>query len=44
MPVLIDVCREEGTTMEGHLENIEGFLDMWEEKVYQCHKGGMEEL
>ncbi len=44
VPVLIYVCGEEGMTTEGHLESVEGFLDMWEERAYRCHKGGMEEL
>ena len=44
VPVLIDVCGEKGTTIEGHLEKVKGFLDMWEEKTYQCHKGCVEEL
>ncbi|KAL3806897.1 hypothetical protein ACHAXA_008704 [Cyclostephanos tholiformis] len=44
-PVLVDVCglRRGGTTRL-HLENIEGFLDRWEEKAYRCHEGGMEEV
>ena len=27
-----------------HLENVEGFLDRWEERAYRCHEGGVEEV
>ena len=44
-PVRVDVCglRTGGTT-RGHLMNVEGFPDRWEERAFRCYEGDLEEV